>query len=43
MDNNALLNEVIARAQVWLDGNYNGETKAGTSALGIVAKRNLLI
>ena len=28
MENNTLLNEVIARAQVWLDGNYNEETKA---------------
>ena len=28
MENNTLLNEVIARAQVWLDGNYNDETKA---------------
>lgn len=28
MDNNTLLNEVISRAQVWLNGNYNEETKA---------------
>lgn len=28
MENNELLNEVIARAQVWLAGNYNEETKA---------------
>jgi phosphoglucomutase len=28
MENNTLLNEVIARAQVWLNGNYNEETKA---------------
>jgi len=27
MDNNTLLNEVIAKAQVWLNGNYNEETK----------------
>ena len=27
MDNDALLNEVIAKAQVWLNGNYNDETK----------------
>ena len=27
MDNNALLNEVIAKAQIWLNGNYNEETK----------------
>ncbi len=27
MDNNALLNEVMAKAQIWLDGNYNEETK----------------
>jgi len=27
MDNNTLLNEVIAKAQIWLDGNYNEETK----------------
>jgi phosphoglucomutase len=23
-----LLNEVIAKAQIWLEGNYNDETKA---------------
>lgn len=28
MDNNTLLQEVITKAQVWLDGNYNEETKA---------------
>jgi len=28
MENNTLLNEVIAKAQSWLDGNYNEETKA---------------
>ncbi len=28
MENNALLTEVIAKAQSWLDGNYNDETKA---------------
>lgn len=28
MDNNTLLNEVIAKAQSWLAGNYNEETKA---------------
>ena len=27
MDNNALLNEVLSKAQAWLDGNYNDETK----------------
>lgn len=27
MDNNTLLTEVMAKAQVWLDGNYNQETK----------------
>jgi phosphoglucomutase len=27
MENNALLTEVIAKAQSWLDGNYNEETK----------------
>ena len=27
MENNALLNEVLAKAQTWLDGNYNEETK----------------
>jgi phosphoglucomutase len=27
MDNNALLIEVMAKAQIWLDGNYNDETK----------------
>lgn len=28
MENNTLLNEVIEKAQAWLDGNYNEETKA---------------
>ncbi len=28
MDNNTLLNEVITRAQIWLTGNYNAQTKA---------------
>ena len=27
MENNALLNEVLAKAQIWLDGNYDAETK----------------
>jgi phosphoglucomutase len=27
MENNALLTEVLAKAQTWLDGNYNEETK----------------
>lgn len=27
MDNKALLNDVMAKAQTWLDGNYNNETK----------------
>lgn len=27
MENNTLLNEVIEKAQAWLDGNYNEETK----------------
>ena len=27
MENNALLNEVLVKAQTWLDGNYNEETK----------------
>jgi phosphoglucomutase len=27
MENNALLNEVLSKAQTWLDGNYNEETK----------------
>ena len=27
MDNNALMNEVMTKAQLWLDGNYNEETK----------------
>ena len=27
MENNALLTEVMAKAQVWLNGNYNEETK----------------
>ncbi|MEA4981664.1 MAG: phospho-sugar mutase [Paludibacter sp.] len=27
MENNALLNEVLAKARIWLDGNYNEETK----------------
>ena len=28
MENNALLTEVMAKAQVWLNGNYNEETKS---------------
>ena len=28
MENNQLLQEVTARAQVWLDGNYDADTKA---------------
>jgi len=28
MENNELLQEVIAKAQTWLDGNYDAETKA---------------
>ena len=28
MENNALLTEVIAKAQSWLEGNYNDETKS---------------
>ena len=28
MNNNALLTEVMAKAQIWLDGNYNEETKS---------------
>ena len=28
MENNTLLNEVIARAQTWLKGNYDAQTKA---------------
>jgi phosphoglucomutase len=27
MDNNALLNEIMTKAQIWLDGNYNEQTK----------------
>ena len=27
MENNALLNEVLTKAQIWLDGNYDTETK----------------
>ena len=27
METNTLLNEVLAKAQTWLDGNYNQETK----------------
>ncbi len=33
MDNNTLLNEVIAKAQSWLVGNYNDETKAEVQRL----------
>ena len=28
MDNSTLLNEVMAKAQTWLDSNYNEETKS---------------
>ena len=27
METNTLLTEVLAKAQTWLDGNYNDETK----------------
>src|ERR1035437_419775 len=33
MDNNALLTEVMAKAQTWLDGNYNEETKKDVSRM----------
>ena len=33
MDNNTLLKEVMTKAQVWLDGNYNEETKSGVRRL----------
>ncbi len=33
MENNALLNEVIAKATTWLNGNYNEETKADVRRL----------
>jgi phosphoglucomutase len=32
MENN-LLNEVRNKAQIWLDGNYDAETKAAVKAL----------
>ena len=33
MEQNELLKEVAARAQVWLDGNYDAETKAEVKQL----------
>ena len=33
MENNALLTEVLAKAQTWLDGNYNEDTKAAIRQL----------
>ena len=33
MENKDLLKEVTARAQVWLDGNYDAETKAEVKKL----------
>ena len=33
MENKELLKEVTARAQVWLDGNYDAETKAEVKKL----------
>lgn len=33
MDNSALINEVTAKANVWLNGNYDAETKEGIKKL----------
>ena len=41
MDN--LLNEVTTRAQVWLDGNYDAETKAEVREMLDAADKTLLI
>lgn len=43
MDNNTLLNEVIAKAQIWLDGNYNEETKKEVRRLLEAEDRSELI
>ena len=33
MENNELLKEVTAKAQIWLDGNYDAETKSIVKAM----------
>lgn len=43
MDNNALLNEVMTRARVWLDGNYDENTKAEIRKLAEAEDKTELI
>ena len=43
MENKDLLKEVTARAQVWLDGNYDAETKAEVRQMLDAADKTLLI
>lgn len=43
MENNELLNQVIAKAQTWLDGNYDAETKAEVQQLMDAADKTELI
>jgi phosphoglucomutase len=43
MDNNALLNEVMTRAQVWLDGNYDENTKSEIKNLAEAEDKTELI
>ena len=43
MENKDLLKEVTARAQVWLDGNYDAETKAEVRQMLDATDKTLLI
>ncbi len=43
MENNALLNEVLAKAQIWLDGNYDAETKEAVRRMIKVEDKTELI
>ena len=43
MENNELLNQVVAKAQIWLDGNYDADTKAEVQQLMDAADKTELI
>ncbi|MCQ2190849.1 MAG: phospho-sugar mutase, partial [Paludibacteraceae bacterium] len=43
MDNTALLQEVTAKAQVWLNGNFDEDTKKEVKALLDSSDKNALI
>ena len=43
MENNQLLNEVTAKAQVWLEGIYDDETKAEVSRMLLAEDKTELI